>query len=79
MAVITLPPDFIEQTRLIFGDTLWADFLQAMEEESPVSIRLNPQKAKDWTVIEGEEVPWCRGGYLPMMNGPIRCMPLRFL
>lgn len=63
MAVITLPPDFIEQTRLIFGDTLWADFLQAMEEESPVSIRLNPLKAKDWTVIEGEEVPWCRGGY----------------
>jgi 16S rRNA C967 or C1407 C5-methylase (RsmB/RsmF family) len=63
VAVITLPPDFIEQTRLIFGDTLWADFLQAMEEESPVSIRLNPLKAKDWTVIEGEEVPWCRGGY----------------
>lgn len=58
-----LPPDFISQTKRIFGDSLWADFLHAMEEEPPVSIRLNPLKTKGWEVIQGEAVPWCRDGY----------------
>ena len=58
-----LPPDFISQAKRIFGDSLWADFLHAMEEEPPVSIRLNPLKTKGWEVIQGEAVPWCRDGY----------------
>lgn len=60
---MVLPPDFISQTKRIFGDSLWADFLHAMEEDPPVSIRLNPLKTKGWGVVEGEAVPWCRGGY----------------
>ena len=61
--MIVLPPDFISQAKRIFGDSLWADFLHAMEEEPPVSIRLNPLKTKGWEVIQGEAVPWCRDGY----------------
>lgn len=60
---MVLPPNFISQTKPVFGDSLWADFLHAMEEEPPVSIRLNPLKTEGWEVIEGEAVPWCRGGY----------------
>ena len=60
---MVLPPDFISQTKPVFGDSLWADFLHAMEEEPPVSIRLNPLKTEGWELIEGEAVPWCRGGY----------------
>ena len=59
-----LPQDFTEQTQAIFGDELWNDFLHAMEEEPPVSIRLNPFRTDDtWTVIGGQRVPWCRHGY----------------
>lgn len=59
-----LPKDFTEQTQAIFGDELWNDFLRAMQEEPPVSIRLNPFRLNDqWTVIGGQRVPWCRHGY----------------
>ena len=59
-----LPKDFTEQTQAIFGDELWNDFLHAMQEEPPVSIRLNPYRLSNlWTVIGGQPVPWCRHGY----------------
>ena len=59
-----LPKEFIEQTQAIFGDELWHDFIRAMEEEPPVSIRLNPYKNQNrWIVTDGERVPWCRNGY----------------
>lgn len=59
-----LPKDFTEQTQAIFGDELWNDFLRAMQEEPPVSIRLNPYRLSNlWTVIGGQPVPWCRRGY----------------
>ena len=38
-------------------------YLQSFEEEPPVSIRLNPKKAEGLSVVDGEQVPWCRGGY----------------
>lgn len=59
-----LPKDFTEQTQAIFGNVLWNDFLRAMQDEPPVSIRLNPYRVNDaWTVIDGQPVPWCRHGY----------------
>ena len=38
-------------------------YLQSFEEEPPVSIRLNPKKTEGLSVADGEQVPWCRGGY----------------
>lgn len=41
-------------------------FLEALEQQPPVSIRLNPAKPSRWTVMDLEPVPWHPGGrYLP--------------
>ena len=45
------------------GDERFERYLQAFEEEAPVSIRLNPMKVQDMKPVEGEPVPWCRKGY----------------
>lgn len=39
-----LPEDFIKQTQPMMGDEQWRQFMNAMEEEPPVSVRLNPLK-----------------------------------
>ena len=58
-----LPLAFTENTRRLMGDERFERYLKSFEEPAPVSIRLNPQKAADLTVVSGEAVPWCRGGY----------------
>jgi len=58
-----LPTKFIETTRQLFGDERFERYLQSFDEEAPVSIRLNPLKAKDMKPAEGELVPWCRNAY----------------
>ena len=58
-----LPLIFTEQTRKLMGDERFERYLRAFEEEPPVSIRLNPKKAEGLSVADGEQVPWCRGGY----------------
>ena len=35
-------------------------FLEALDEESPTSIRMNPSKG---SLTVGESVPWCLEGY----------------
>ena len=61
-----LPDDFIQQIRPLFGDERFERFLRALDEESPVSIRVNPKKAPSHLPRQGEAVPWCRGAfYLP--------------
>lgn len=56
-----LPEEFIRHTREIMGDELFNRFLDALDKEPPVSIRLNPLKL---TGIEGgEQVPWCQYGF----------------
>ena len=58
-----LPESFIQYTRQLFGDERFERYLQSFDEEVPVSIRLNPLKAKDMKPVEGEQVPWCRDAY----------------
>lgn len=62
-----LPEEFINNTRQIMGDELFGRYQKSFEEKPPVSIRLNPMKTADLTVMAGSEaVPWCRGAfYLP--------------
>lgn len=64
-----LPEEFTTYTSNLFGEELWKKFLDAMQEQPPVSIRLNPFKydaatmplpAEDDAVVE-----WCpEGRYL---------------
>lgn len=58
-----LPDAFTEYTRQLMGSERYERFLQSFEEDAPVSIRLNPTKAHGMEVVDGEQVPWCEGGY----------------
>ena len=40
---MTLPEDFIRETRLLMGEARFDRFIGAFDEEAPVSIRLNPR------------------------------------
>jgi 16S rRNA C967 or C1407 C5-methylase (RsmB/RsmF family) len=60
-----LPDIFIRNTREIMGEQRFQQYLESFNEATPVSIRLNPLKVgvEEWTVKDGEPVPWCRNGY----------------
>ena len=62
----TLPDDFTSYTSKLMGEELYDTFIKALEEEPPVSIRLNKLKTG-----EGQEqatdgydgkVAWCHEG-----------------
>jgi 16S rRNA C967 or C1407 C5-methylase (RsmB/RsmF family) len=61
-----LPEEFIQTTRRLMGDERFERYLQAFDEEPPVSIRLNPWRlaSDSWQVaVDHDRVPWCREGY----------------
>ena len=60
-----LPAAFSEYTRQLMGEERFGRYLKSFEEETPVSIRLNPMKMADggWKMDDAEPVPWCRNGY----------------
>ena len=60
-----LPAIFTENTRQLMGAERFERYLQSFEEDTPVSIRLNPRKMADgrWLMEDVEPVPWCRDGY----------------
>ena len=63
-----LPVEFTEKTRQLMGDERFERYLKSFEEDTPVSIRLNPKKMSEtggqrFEVIDGEPVAWCREGY----------------
>lgn len=63
---MTLPEDFIKQTKAALGDRLWQILAEGLASEPPVSIRLNPAKCGAVDVdIAGctGRVPWCEGGF----------------
>lgn len=60
---MNLPKDFIEYTRRLMGEELYAAFEKGMQEKAPVSIRLNPFKLNTAQVCVKDretDVPWCR-------------------
>ena len=75
---MTLPEDFIRETRQVMGEQRFNRFMGAFDEEPPVSIRLNPRALGDCPPCEKRsglhgdcpscalaegEVPWCPEGY----------------
>ena len=68
--MVQLPAAFTEKTRQLMGEERFERYLQSFEEDAPVSIRLNPMKAspnlskgREFQVLDGERVPWCRHAY----------------
>ncbi|MBQ7471938.1 MAG: hypothetical protein IJS97_05890 [Prevotella sp.] len=58
-----IPKEFEEYTRRIFGEDRFAKFMDAFQQEAPVSIRVNPKKCKDNGEQGLQPIPWCETGY----------------
>lgn len=59
--MMQLPEDFISTVKPLLGEQ-WESFKDALEEASPVSIRLNPAKPTDGTSLD-MPVPWSQTGF----------------
>lgn len=59
---MNLPADFVARTRRLMGDTEYAALSEALEKETPVSIRLNRKKCTS-VPVGSTSVPWCPEGY----------------
>ena len=59
---MALPTEFATYTQKLMGKELYGILEQGLQEEAPVSVRLNPFKTQGG--LEGEEqAPWCPWGY----------------
>lgn len=59
-----LPPEFTTYTSQLFGDVRWRRYLDAFNEPTPVSIRVNPFKACGLSHLPiKREVPWCQDAF----------------
>lgn len=64
--MVSLPADFVAETRRIMGDERFNRSLGAFDEEAPVSIRVNPRIVGDGCLVMGDgekQVPWCSEGF----------------
>ena len=60
--IMQLPEQFIERTRKLLGEEEFSLFANALENETPTSVRINPDKY----TLDGQamqQVPWCEEGY----------------
>lgn len=61
-----LPDEYLAFTRVLMGESLWADYLRALGEPPSVSIRLNRLKTSEGlrlTDISDGQVSWCKEGH----------------
>lgn len=66
-----LPEDFIRETRAVMGEKRFNCFMEAFNEDAPVSIRVNPRKVErsnhnsQSSILNSQfdKVPWCPEGY----------------
>ena len=63
-----LPLTFTDYTRNLFGDDLYQIFLKGLDDNPPVSIRLNPFKLSEDTnkinpALTPQPIPWCKEGF----------------
>ncbi len=61
-APINLPAPFLEQMSVLLGDE-YAAFLEALQQQAPVSIQLNPLKTSKLNHAALDPVPWYAAGY----------------
>ena len=61
-----LPEVFVRETRLLMGEERFSRFMEAFNEDAPVSIRVNERKVKSRKWKENtyiDKVPWCEEGF----------------
>ncbi|MCL1937028.1 MAG: RsmB/NOP family class I SAM-dependent RNA methyltransferase [Candidatus Azobacteroides sp.] len=63
---MVLPSAFISRTKMLLGNE-WDAFMQALQEESPVSIRINPVKKASLSFESSEKVYWASNAFY--LNG----------
>ena len=65
--MVSLPADFVAETRRIMGDERFNRFLGAFDEEAPTSIRVNTRIDIEHGTLTidhfDNQVPWCHEGY----------------
>ena len=73
--MVHLPEDFVREARLVMGEERYNRFVEALNEEAPTSIRLNPRASQGsqgdrhgvrcyrTECLSPCEVPWCPEGY----------------
>ena len=65
--MVSLPADFVAETRRIMGDERFNRLIGAFDEEAPTSIRVNHQKDFSYPLTSSpaylQQVPWCPEGY----------------
>jgi len=59
---MNLPSDFITRTRTLLGEAQFEKLYEALQHDTPVSIRLNRNKCQS-VPPESTSVPWCETGY----------------
>ncbi len=59
---MNLPADFIIRTKPLLKDN-WDNFVKALKEDTPTSIRLNRLKSKNMTVSSNVNIPWSQTGF----------------
>lgn len=62
---MNLPEEFISSTKALMGDRLYEALAKGLQQQPPVSIRMNPFKSGGATVAEelkDGDVEWCNGG-----------------
>ena len=58
---MNLPQAFQERTRQLLGEDIYPQFEEALQTETPVSIR--PNRTKCLKPVQGEPVPWASEGF----------------
>lgn len=58
---MNLPEAFKEQIKDILSEDEISLFVDALESEKPISIRINPRKSKSFPDLK--KIPWCETGY----------------
>lgn len=60
---MNLPESFTKYTAQLMGDELYNRFVEGLEAEPSVSIRMNRSKCKNTVTENTEQVAWCDCGY----------------
>ncbi len=71
-----LPEEFSAYTSNLLGEERWQRYLDAFNEDTPVSVRLNPFKPSDVNLPMSREVPWCRNAWYLSERPNFTCDPL---
>lgn len=60
---MNLPVPFTDYTRALMGSDVYDQLYVALQQEPPVSIRVNQQKSNGKEISFSTKVPWCDTGY----------------